>query len=122
LDFRTERLSKSFTTKKNKGCVTLWTCHLHEKKYLKAKDELWELKYFTMQKHKLPRKNPLKETKILQDIIRVIIIIRVINLSYKSDKVYDDVILGSRTFGSSFNTSQKIIFQNSFHKTKPITQ
>jgi hypothetical protein len=38
------------------------------KKYLKAKEELWKLKYFTMQKCNL-QKNPLKETKILQDII-----------------------------------------------------
>jgi uncharacterized HAD superfamily protein len=39
------------------------------KKYLKAtKEELWKLKYFTMQKYNL-QKNPLKETKILQDII-----------------------------------------------------
>jgi hypothetical protein len=38
-------------------------------KYLKAKEEeLWKLKYFTMQKYSL-QKNPLKETKILQDII-----------------------------------------------------
>jgi hypothetical protein len=41
---------KSFTTKKNKGCVTLWTCQFTWKKYLKAKDELWELKYFTIAK------------------------------------------------------------------------
>jgi len=32
------------------------------------KEELWKLKYFTMQKYNL-QKNPLKETKILQDII-----------------------------------------------------
>jgi hypothetical protein len=38
------------------------------KKYLKAKEEIWKLKYFTMQKYNL-QKNPLKETKILQDII-----------------------------------------------------
>jgi hypothetical protein len=38
------------------------------KKYLKAKEELWKLKYFTMPKYNL-LKNPLKETKILQDII-----------------------------------------------------
>jgi hypothetical protein len=40
------------------------------KKYLKkAKElELWKLKYFTMQKYNL-QKNPLKETKILQDIM-----------------------------------------------------
>jgi hypothetical protein len=38
------------------------------KKYLKAKEELWKMKYFTMQKYNLP-KHPLKTTKILQDII-----------------------------------------------------
>ncbi len=42
-----------------------------KKKYFRAKEELWEFKYFTMQKYNLPKKkkNPLKETKILQDII-----------------------------------------------------
>jgi hypothetical protein len=34
----------------------------------KAKKELWKFKYFTMQKYNI-QKNPLKETKILQDII-----------------------------------------------------
>jgi hypothetical protein len=43
---------------------------IYIKKYLKAKEEaLWKLKYFTMQKYNLQKKNPLKETKILQDII-----------------------------------------------------
>ncbi len=38
-------------------------------KYLKAKEEeLWKLKYFIMQKSNL-QTNPLKETKILQDIL-----------------------------------------------------
>jgi hypothetical protein len=37
---------------------------------LRQKGDLWKLKYFTMQKYNLP-KNPLKETKILQDIIEV---------------------------------------------------
>jgi hypothetical protein len=32
--------------------------------YLKAKEELWKFKYFTMQKYYL-QKNPLKDTKIL---------------------------------------------------------
>jgi hypothetical protein len=41
---------------------------IYIKMYLKAKVELWKLKYFTMQKYNL-EKNPLKETKILQDII-----------------------------------------------------
>jgi hypothetical protein len=40
------------------------------KKYLKAKEELWKLKKFTIAKKKPNlQKNPLKETKILQDII-----------------------------------------------------
>jgi hypothetical protein len=35
----------------NKGCVTLWPCHFtFKKEYLKAREELWKLKYFTMQK------------------------------------------------------------------------
>jgi hypothetical protein len=38
------------------------------KKYLKAKEELWKLKYFTKQKFNL-QKNPLNETKILQAIV-----------------------------------------------------
>jgi hypothetical protein len=41
---------------------------IYIKKYLKAKEELWKLKYFIMQNYNL-QKNPLKETKILQDII-----------------------------------------------------
>jgi hypothetical protein len=32
----------------NKGCVTLGPCHFTLKKYLKAKEELWKLKYFTI--------------------------------------------------------------------------
>jgi len=41
---------------------------IYIKKYLKAKEELRKLKYFTMQKYNL-KKNPLKKTKILQDIL-----------------------------------------------------
>jgi hypothetical protein len=42
---------------------------IHINKSLKAKEEeLWKLKYFTMQKYNL-QSNPLKETKLLQDII-----------------------------------------------------
>jgi hypothetical protein len=63
------------------------------KKYLKAKGELWKLKYFTMQKYN--SKNPLKETKILQDIITLQLI-------------------------SSFNTRQYIIFQKSSYENRPI--
>jgi hypothetical protein len=39
-----------------KGHVTLWPCHfnaIYIKKYLHAKEELWKLKYFTMQKYNL---------------------------------------------------------------------
>jgi hypothetical protein len=39
------------------------------KSYLDALEELWKLKYFTMQKFNLQKKNHLKETKIFQDII-----------------------------------------------------
>jgi len=43
---------------------------IYNKKELKAKEELWKLKYFTMQKYNLKKKEkPLKETKILQDIV-----------------------------------------------------
>jgi hypothetical protein len=41
---------------------------IYIKMYFKAKEELWTLKYFTMQKYNL-QNNPIKETKILQNII-----------------------------------------------------
>jgi hypothetical protein len=41
---------------------------IYIKKYLKAEEEIWKLKYFTMQKYNL-QTNPLQETKIFQDII-----------------------------------------------------
>jgi hypothetical protein len=40
---------------------------IYIKKYLKAKEELWKLKYFVMHKYK-SSKNPPRKTKILQDI------------------------------------------------------
>ncbi len=40
---------------KNKGCVTLWPWTTYIKTYLKAKEELWKLKYFTMQKYNLQK-------------------------------------------------------------------
>jgi hypothetical protein len=53
----------------NKGCV-MSHCGLAIciKKYLKAKEKLWKLKYFTTQQNIIFKRNPLKETKILQDI------------------------------------------------------
>ncbi len=43
---------------------------IYTKKYFKVNEELGQCKYFTMQKYNL-QSNPLKETKILQDIISV---------------------------------------------------
>jgi hypothetical protein len=53
--------------KKTRG-VSYCGLAIYVKMYLKAKEELWKLKYFTMQKYNL-QKNPPKETKILQNII-----------------------------------------------------
>jgi hypothetical protein len=64
---------------------------IYIKKYLKEKEELWKFEYFTMQKYIIFKKNPLKETKIFQDIIILYLI-------------------------SSFNTSQNIIFEKSSYK------
>ncbi len=33
---------------------------IYIKKYLKAKEKLWKLKYFTLQKHNLQKKNYIK--------------------------------------------------------------
>ncbi len=52
----------------NKGACHTLALPFTLKKYLKAKEELWKLKYFTMQKYNL-QKSPLKETKIVQDYI-----------------------------------------------------
>jgi hypothetical protein len=49
----------------NKGGVSHCGLAIYIKMYLRAKEELWKLKYFTMQKYNLLQKNPLKETKIL---------------------------------------------------------
>jgi len=52
--------------KENKGCVSHCGLAIYMKTYLKAKEELWKLKYFTMQKkNKKPylQKNPLKRNQ-----------------------------------------------------------
>ncbi len=51
-------------------CHTIGGLAIYIKKYLNAKEELWKHKYFSMQKYNL-KKNPLKETKILQDVITI---------------------------------------------------
>ncbi len=62
-------LEKNKKTKQNNGCVSHSGLAIYIKKgNLKAKEEFWKFKYFTMQKYNL-LKNPLKETKIHQDII-----------------------------------------------------
>jgi hypothetical protein len=62
------RNTKHYTVhNKKQGGVSNCGLAIYIKKYHKVKQELWKLKYFTMQKYNL-QKNPLKETKILQDI------------------------------------------------------
>ncbi len=53
LDFRTQRLSNLLVRKTR--AVSHYGLAIYMKKYLKAKDKLWELKYFTMQKHNLQK-------------------------------------------------------------------
>jgi hypothetical protein len=78
----------------NKGACHTLALPFTLKKYLKAKEELWKLKYFTMQKYNLQKSPQKKGTKIIQDIITLQLI-------------------------SSFNTSQNIIFQKSSYKNRP---
>jgi hypothetical protein len=79
----------------SKGCVTLYYgLAIYIKKYLTAKEELWKLKYFIMQKYNL-QKHCLKEKP-------------------KNPSRYYNSI----TNISSFNTSQNIIFQKSSYKNK----
>jgi hypothetical protein len=42
---------------------------IYIKKYLKAKEELWKLKYISPCKNIIFKKNPLKETKIVHNSI-----------------------------------------------------
>jgi hypothetical protein len=42
-------------TKSNKGCVRCGLAIYIIKKYLKVKEELWKLKYFTLQKYSLQK-------------------------------------------------------------------
>jgi hypothetical protein len=49
----------------NNGCDLA----IYIKKVVRQKKNSWKLKSFMMQNYNLEKKNPLKETKILQDII-----------------------------------------------------
>jgi hypothetical protein len=62
--------------------------------YLKAKEELWKIKYFTMQKFNL-QNNPLKETQ-------------------NPSRHYNSII-------TNLHTSQNIIFQKSSYENRPIS-
>jgi hypothetical protein len=63
--------SKNPSSKHKTRDVSHYGLAIFVKKYLKAKEELWKFKYVTMQKYNL-EKNPLKETKLLQDIITLL--------------------------------------------------
>jgi hypothetical protein len=39
----------------NKGCVTLWPCHLHEQGILRQKKNYENSTYYTMQKYNLQK-------------------------------------------------------------------
>jgi hypothetical protein len=57
--------------KRNKGVqsgVSHCDLAIYILKYLKAKENLWKFKYFTMQQYNF-QKNPLEEIKILQNSI-----------------------------------------------------
>jgi hypothetical protein len=62
----------SITKLKTRGVRHFGLAIYIKKVYLKAKENLWKFKYFTMQKYNR-QKNPLGETKILQDIIITLI-------------------------------------------------
>jgi hypothetical protein len=62
-----QQFQESSSKHKTRG-VSHYGLAISVEKYLKAKEGLWKFKYFTMQKCNL-QKNPLQETKILQDII-----------------------------------------------------
>jgi len=66
------------------------------KEHFKAKQELWNSNISPCKNIIFKKKNPLKETKLLQNITTLSLI-------------------------PSFNTSQNIIFQKSSHKNRPTT-
>jgi hypothetical protein len=79
--------------KENKGCVTLWPLPFTLKSILRQKNN-YENSNISPCKN-IMFQNPLKESKILQDIIILQLII------------------------PSFNTSQNIMFQKSSYKNSP---
>jgi hypothetical protein len=87
------RIDSPTKKKKQRLCHTL--ALPFTKKYLKAKEELWKLKYFSMQKYNLQ--------KIL------------FKKNQNPSRYYNSILI------SSFNTSQNIIFQKSSYKNRSIT-
>ncbi len=63
-----ELLVHSQVISRKQGGVSHYGLAIYIKKYRKAKEELWKFKYFNIPNYNL-QKHPLKETKILQDII-----------------------------------------------------
>jgi hypothetical protein len=61
---------KTQNPNKTTGCVTCGPCHLHQKSiFLRHKEDYYENSNISpLQKYNL-QKNPLKETKVFQDII-----------------------------------------------------
>jgi adenylosuccinate synthase len=55
--------------KKTMGVCHIATLPFYIKKYLKAKEEVLEIQIFSHAKNYKLQTNPLKETKILQDVI-----------------------------------------------------
>jgi hypothetical protein len=64
-------VDKGYNINGYNGCITLWPCHLHEKKggFLRQKQELWKLKYCTMQTYNLPKKSSKRNQNPSRDII-----------------------------------------------------
>jgi len=60
---------KNKKNKKNKGVVSQCGLAIYIKKYLKAKEELWKLKYFTMQKYKLKKKSFKRNQKTFKILL-----------------------------------------------------
>jgi hypothetical protein len=57
---------------KTRVCLTLWPFQIYIKKHPNAKEELWKFKYFTTQNTFFKKSS--KRTKILQDIIILLLI------------------------------------------------
>jgi hypothetical protein len=62
LYFFSKQQSVYFLASKRGACWSHYGLAIYIKRYPRAKEELWKLKYFTMQKLYNLQKNPLKKT------------------------------------------------------------